>query len=90
MAPNLKPVKRILIRDIIKDKGFINKEIIEAAFYINRTVKAINRNLRLFDNIIIPLNRSGRPRFITSIIFDSLFKHLNLKPDLYLVPSGLI
>jgi predicted transcriptional regulator len=61
MAPNLKPAKRILIRDIIKDGGFKNKEIIEAASYTDRTVKAIDRNLRLFSSTITLLNRGGRP-----------------------------
>ena len=82
--PNLKPAKRILIRDIIKDKDFKNKKIIKTASYTNRTVKTINRNFRFFNNTIIPLNRGRRPRFITPIIFNSLLKYLGPKPNLYL------
>jgi len=65
MAPNLKPAKRILIRDMIEDGGFKSDEIAEAASCTDRTVKAIDRNLRLFGSTTAPLNRGGRPRSIT-------------------------
>jgi transposase len=84
MAPNLKPAKRILIRDMIKDGGFKNEEIAEAASCTDRTVKAIDRNLRLFGSTTAPPNRGGRPRSITPAMLDSLLEHLGPEPDLYL------
>src|ERR1700712_2259580 len=84
MAPNLKPAKRILIRDMIKDGGFTNEEIAEAASCTDRTVKAIDRNLRLFGSTTAPRNRGGRPRSITPVMLDSLLEHLGPEPDLYL------
>ena len=84
MAPNLKPAKRILIRDMIKDGGFKNEEIAEAASCTDRTVKAIDRNLRLFGSTTAPPNRGGRPRSITPAMLHSLLEHLGPEPDLYL------
>lgn len=84
MAPNLKPAKRILIRDMIEDEGFTNEEIAEAASCTDRTVKAIDRNLRLFGSTTAPPNRGGRPRSITPAMLDSLLEHLSPTPDLYL------
>jgi len=84
MAPNLTPLKRILIQHMIEDGGFKNEEIAEAASCTNRTVKAINRNLRLFGSTTAPLNRGGRPRSITPTMLNSLLEHLSPEPDLYI------
>ena len=84
MAPNLKPAKRILIRDMIEDGGFKNEEIAEAASCTDRTVKAIDRNLRLFGSTTAAPNRGGRPRSITPAMLDSLLDHLGPAPILYL------
>jgi transposase len=84
MAPNLAPSKHILIRDMIEDRGFTNEQIADAASCTDRTVKAIDRNIRIFGSTTAPANRGGRPRSITPVMLDSLLEYLSRKPDLYL------
>jgi hypothetical protein len=82
MAPNLADLQHVQIRDMILS-NCPPTEIADVVGCSERSVFAIQSNLRHFGSTKAPLNGIGRPRSITPQMLDALCEYLLEKPDLY-------
>lgn len=82
MAPNLAESQHAQIRDMILSSR-PPAEIADVVGCSERSVFAIQSNLRHFGSTKAPSNSVGRPRSIIPLILDALCEYLLEKPDLY-------
>jgi transposase len=82
MAPNLAESQHAQIRDMILSNR-PTAEIADVTGCSERSVFAIQSNLRYLGSTKAPSNGVGRPRSITPPMLDALCEYLLEKPDLY-------
>jgi hypothetical protein len=83
MAPNLAASQHDFIRDMILDGTLTAGQMATNAGCSERSIKAINSNLRHFSSTRAPPNGVGRPRSVTPLMLGALCDHLLEKPGLY-------
>jgi transposase len=84
IAPRLSAFQRNLISNMIEAGDFSNREIATAAHTTDRSIRSIQRNIRVFGQESAPINRPGRPATLTQVMVEALLDYLSNKPELYL------
>jgi DNA-binding CsgD family transcriptional regulator len=83
MAPHLAVSQREMIHAMILSKSLTTAQMADAAECSERSIRAIQLNLRLFGSTTAPPNGGGRPRSITPVMLEALRERLIEKPGLY-------
>jgi len=69
---------------MIEAGDFSNHEIATAAHTTDRSIRSIQRNIRVFGQASAPINRPGRSATLTQVMVEALLDYLSNKPELYL------